>query len=97
MDKNKYLTEVTNRLTSLFNASKAGYKLPNIERHRLEGFIQAGVFLNITTQPEMSDLMESIHITVFGKTPAERKAQKSASWPDISIDYDQFESPTFSR
>ena len=97
MDRNEYVVEVTTKLTNLFKASKAGYKLPDIERHRLEGFIQAGVFLKLVTKIEMSGLMDSVHFSVFGKTIAERKTQKRVAWPEITIDYDSYDSPTFER
>ena len=42
MDKSKYISEVKNRLTRMFNASKEGYIIPDIDRHRLEGFMQPG-------------------------------------------------------
>jgi len=49
MNKEKFLSEVTNRLSRQFHASKEGYRIADSERHRLEGFIQAGIFLQIAT------------------------------------------------
>jgi len=95
--KELYLNEVRGRLIKLFEVSKAGYKLPDIERHRLEGFIQAGVFLNLATNVEMSELMESLHLKFFGKTIEARKKDKSGSWQEISIDYARYEQPTYER
>jgi hypothetical protein len=97
MDKSDYLAEISNRLTKLFKASKAGYKFPDIDRHRLEGFMQAGIFLQIATPAEMSALMEDVHYSIFGKTIGERKSEKSTNWPDFDIDYDKFDSPTYLR
>ena len=97
MDKKEYLAEISNRLTKLFNASKEGYKIPDIDRHRLEGFLHAGIFMKIATPAEMSALMEDIHLTVFGKTIQERKSEVSANWSDIEIDYAKFDSPTYLR
>ena len=97
MDKSDYLAEVTKRLTKLFRASKVGYKIPDIDRHRLEGFVQAGIYMGIATPAEMSALMEGIHYSVFGKTTKERKSEKPPNWSDIEIDYDKFDSPTFLR
>ncbi len=97
MDKKEYLAEVTKRLTRLFKASKEGHKIPGIDRHRLEGFIEAGIFMRIATPAEMSKLLEEAHYSVFGKTIQGRRSEKSASWPDIEIDYDKFDSPTYLR
>lgn len=97
MDKKDYLAEVSDRLNKMFRASKEGYKIPDIDRHRLEGFIHAGIFMKITTLGEMTNLMEQAHHTVYGKTIEERRSDKSISWPDIEIDYDKYDSPTFLR
>jgi hypothetical protein len=97
MDKNDYLAEVSRRLTQLFKASKEGYKIPDIDRHRLEGFMQAGIFMKVATPAEMSKLLEDVHYLVFEKTIPERKSEKSTNWSDIEIDYDKFDSPTFLR
>ena len=97
MDKNDYLAEVNRRLTKLFRASKEGYKAPDIDRHRLEGFMQAGIFMGVATPVEISVLLEDAHYSVFGKTIKERKSEKSANWSDFDINYDKFDSPTFLR
>ena len=97
MDKSDYMAEIHNRLNKIFRASAEGYKVPDIDRHRLEGFMQAGVFLKIVTPAEMTGLLEEVHHSVFGKTMQERKAEKSAGWSDIEVDYGQFDSPTYLR
>ena len=97
MDKNDYLAEVTKRLTKLFRASKEGYKISDMDRHRLEGFIHAGIFMKIATPAEMSQLLENVHYSVFNISIQERKSEKSTNWSDIEIDYDKFDSPTFLR
>ena len=93
----KFMQEVERRLHNLFRASKDGYRIPDIERHRLTGFIHAGVFMGIATNKEMHNLMESVHFSVFAKTIKERKETQQISWEDHDIDYGQFEQPTFER
>ena len=97
MDKSDYLAEVSNRLIKMFRASKEGYKIPDIDRHRLEGFMHAGIFMGVATPVEMSKLLEEAHYSVFGKTIKERKSEKPASWPDFDINYDKFDSPAYLR
>jgi len=97
MSKEQYLNEVSRRLKLMFSASKDGYKTVSIERHRLEGFMQAGVFLELTTNTEMSQLMNDIHVSVFDKTIEQRKAEKSNDWQSELIDYAQYEQPTYIR
>ena len=96
-DKEKFTQEVERRLQRLFSASKDGYKPPNIERHRLTGFIHAGVFMGIATNKEMHTLMEVTHYSIFKKTIKERKETQQISWEDHDINYDQYEQPTYER
>ena len=97
MDKSEYIAEVKKRLVWIFKASKESYKIPNMVRHRLEGFMYAGVFLGLATQAEMRALIEDTHVAVFGETVEDRKKGKSATLPDIAINYDQYDSPTVLR
>jgi len=97
MDKKDYLAEISNRLSKMFKASKEGYKIPDVDRHRLEGFMQAGIFIKIATPVEISKLLEDVHYSVFGKSIQDRKLAKPANWSDIEIDYDKFDSPTYLR
>lgn len=97
MQKKAYINEIETRLRRLFSASRDGYQVADMERHRLEGFIQAGVFMHITTNDEMSKLMESIHVSVFGRSIAGRKSERMIIWPETVIDYSQYEQPAYER
>jgi len=97
IDKDRYLLEIESRLGKLFRASKEGYKSPDSERHRLEGFINAGVFLGITSNQEVSAIMARVHQSVFGVSIEQRNQQQSATWPESGIDYDYYDIPTFER
>ena len=59
MDKSDYLAEISKRLTKMFRASKEGYKIPDIDRHRLEGFMHAGIFMQIATPAEISRISDA--------------------------------------
>lgn len=97
MTSDKYLDEVYTRLRALFIANKNGYSTGPAERHRLEGFMQAGVFMGLTSNAELTQLMEAVHQEVFGRPMAERKARKPVGWRDEAFDYSQFETPAFER
>ena len=97
MDKERFIAEVSKRLTKLFRASKEGYKIAESERHRLEGFIQAGIFLKLLSMDETKVLMEDTHFSVYGKSIEERNRDKSSAWNDTGADYEGYEIPTFLR
>jgi len=96
MNKEKYLSRVENQLRQIFQASKEGYK-NSAEKHRLEGFMQAGVIVGLVTNTELNTLMEDVHLTVFGKTIKQRKEERSIHFDDETIDYSGYEQPTFER
>ena len=96
-NREQYIREVENRLSTMFRASRDGYESPPADKHRLQGFIQAGTFLGLTTREEMQSLMARIHLDVFGKTIAERKSEKGVSWMSENVDYGKYDQPTYER
>ena len=97
MNKQNFLSEVQDKLINIFNASKEGYKVPEVQRYRLEGFIHAGVFMELVSNVEIQELMNETHLSIFNMTIEERKQKKGAAWNDESIDYSQYDMPTFER
>ena len=96
-NKGKYLQEVKNRLMRMFQASKDGHKAGSVERHRLEGFMQAGAFFGLAASGELESLMNRVHVDVFGKTIQDRKSGQSTPQIPESIDYSQYEQPAYER
>ena len=97
MNREKYLKEVEKRLNRIFIASKEGYKVPSVERHRLEGFMSAGVYMGLVTNAELAKAMNENHVSVFGKTIQERKTELTGNWQEEAIDYSYYDQPTFER
>jgi len=97
MNRERYLNEVEKRLSRLFSASKEGYKAAPAERHRLEGFMAAGVFMGLVTNAKLAKVMNDIHVRLFGKTIEQRKAEIPGSWQEEGIDYSFYDQPTFER
>lgn len=97
-NRETFIAEVTRRMQRMFAASKQGYRTAAVERHRLEGFMNAGIFMGLCTNSELAQRMEAIHFEVFGKTIADRKSGASLSWIyEEATDYSAYESPTFER
>ena len=53
MTADQYLSEIEQRLRKHFSASRDGYKLPDQDRHRLEGFMQGAVFMGFATSQQL--------------------------------------------
>ncbi|ASP39512.1 hypothetical protein CHH28_12880 [Bacterioplanes sanyensis] len=97
MDKQAFIEQVEQRLLQLFRASKHGVKTPAAERHRLQGFMQAGVFLQLISRDELAQRMERLHQDVFAMSIAERRQRWAEQWPQELLDYSHYDAPAFER
>ncbi len=96
-DREDYLQEVRNRLFKMFRASKDGYKASVTEKHRLEGFMQAGTYFGVASGEELRSIMDEVHNEVFSMSIAERRGSLSSTWTHEDIDYSQYEPPSYGR
>ena len=97
LHKDKFINEVKHCLKTIFNSSKEGYRVLNVEKHRVEGFMQAGVFLEIVTNDELHDVMQNVHMSVFEMSIEARQKINEIKWNDDQIDYGGYEIPSFLR
>jgi len=54
MQKQRFLDEVARQLRTIFGAINEGRKPPGILKHRCEGFMPAGVYLDVVSNAESS-------------------------------------------
>ena len=94
---NRFTDELVRRIERMCRASKEGYKASALERHRLEGFIEAGVFLGLTTNKDAQGLLETTYEQVFGRPMSERGQPSSSSFDVTVPDYSQYDTPSFVR
>lgn len=59
--------------------------------------MSAGVFMGHVTNAELAKLMDDSHVSIFGKTIKQRKAELPGSCREEGIDYSQYDQPTFER
>jgi len=46
---------------------------------------------------EMDQLMERIHLEVFGRKISDRRRERRSGWNTTDVDYSQYDRPTFTR
>ena len=85
------------RLSDLAISARTTAASPFGTKTSRRAFSFSGVFLDIVKNPELSDLMERIHLEVVGMTVGERIVKQKERWKEEEIDYSQFELPTFER
>ena len=76
IDKVSFKIECTRQLIGYFQLLHKN-KLDTELKHRVQGFINAGEFLQVITRSEAIQLMDDAHLSVFGVTNEQRKARKA--------------------
>ncbi|NQY87974.1 MAG: hypothetical protein HRT51_09535 [Colwellia sp.] len=77
MNKENFKHECSQQLTGYFQLLHKN-KLDTGLKHRVQGFINAGEFLQVITRAEAIQLMDDAHLSVFGVTNEQRKVRKAA-------------------
>jgi hypothetical protein len=97
MNSEGYFTEVRKQLLLHFTGIANGQKVVAEDKTRMEGFMRAGVVLDITSFQELQKIVEEIHQKVFGESIAARRSRKSSRLPEVRVDYGQYDSPSITR
>lgn len=95
--RQQFIEEAKQRLLTMFNNSKQRIKASDAERFRLQGFMQAGVFLGLSSNNELQQLMEEMHKQVFSMSIRERRLQQEAGRISNTVDYSFYDAPAFNR
>lgn len=77
--KEKFLNALREQLRDAFSAAKSGLKVSAEDKYRCEGFMQAGVELELVTDEEVAELIHSVHVSVYGQSIAERRSQEQGT------------------
>ena len=73
---------------------------------KIEGFIEAGLLIEVATNTDMQDVIDECHLKVFSETRGERKERLSSSHAESvdsdhelreTPDWDSYDSPAFDR
>ncbi|MFN3899116.1 MAG: hypothetical protein ACK4ML_01965 [Alishewanella aestuarii] len=98
LQQDLFLITLEAQFRDLFQASKAG-KDNSEQRLRAQGFIHAGELLQLCSRQQVQQLMEKVHLEVFGISIVERKpsAQTRRQQALQLGDYAYFEEPAFNR
>ncbi len=93
-----FLVQLEKQFHEIFQTSKAA-KDNSAQRLRTQGFIHAGELLQICSRQQVQQLMEKVHLEVFGVSISERKPSEAAKRQQALKhgDYDYFEEPAFVR
>jgi len=74
--KKKFLANLEEQLHETMNTAKAGLKISDADKYRCEGFMQAGVELDIVTDEEIQALIKTVHESVYGESILARRGKE---------------------
>jgi len=94
--RRKFLQSVESQLTLFYANQKEYGKQDESSKRHVEGFMYAGVVLELTTNAELTDIMGRIYYDVFGMTPTERKLMKEKGEQE-QINWSYYDTPPTQR
>ena len=74
--KKKFLKNLKAQLHETMTAARAGAKISDADKFRCEGFMQAGVELDLVTDEEIQELIKAVHVSVYGETITARRGKE---------------------
>jgi len=77
MEQDNFNKECHRQLLEHFNLVKT-QRTDDAMKHRIQGFINAGEFLNIVTREEAIQIIDVAHLEAFGVTKEQRKNRKTS-------------------
>ena len=74
--KKKFLNNLEAQLRETMIAARAGEKISEADKFRCEGFMQAGVELELVTDEEIQELIKAVHVSVYGESITARRGKE---------------------
>jgi hypothetical protein len=94
--KKLFLDVVEKQLLQLYINQKEFGRQDDDAKHHIEGFMHAGLIMDLISNDELSQIMERVYYDVFGMTPIERKLQKEKGEED-EVDWSFYDIPPSKR
>ncbi len=92
-----FSNELKRRFTQMCLASKEGYKASPTERHRLEGFIQAGVYVGLIDNSSAKKTLETVYQDIFQEPMSTAAKPNASNWRLELRDYSLYDTPAYLR
>jgi len=77
MNKHDFIASCYQQLLAIFEKTKSRQK-DDKQKHRTEGYIQAGKVMGLITNDEVQVVMDKAHFEVFTETIESRKSRKAS-------------------
>ena len=95
--KIEYFEALRDFLSALYAVKDEQSNEYQAHKHRLDGFIHAGLHIKLVTKEELQAVVESEHVVAFGMTRKERMLDKSITKRASVTDWSEYDKPATQR
>ena len=92
-----YLNAIKDHVTELYGVQDSKSEPYMRLKNRLDGFIHAGLVIGIASNAEIKDIVEEVHINVFGMTSKQRGVELKLGSKAAEVNWDLYDTPTIHR
>lgn len=94
--RKRFIVSTKSQLIQFYSSLKEYEKEDTAQKYKIEGFMHAGVVLELTENQELTKLMEQVYFDIFGMTPTERKLIKEKGETKV-VDWSFYDTPPTQR
>jgi len=92
-----YLNAIKDHVTELYAVQDSKSESYLRLKNRLDGFMNAGLVIGIASKAELQDIVEKVHMSVFGLTIKQRSVELKLGSKTTEVDWDIYDTPTIHR
>jgi len=95
--KIKFLSTTRELAIELYSIEDSESPIYKTKGSELDGFLKAGIILDIANKDEIQKIIDEEHWSIFGITRKQRRAEKKLNKPQAESDWKIYDKPTVQR
>jgi hypothetical protein len=95
--KSKYIAGIKELLQLFYGTKDLNSAYRKKLESKIDGFIAAGILIDLISKPELQTIIDTEHMTAFGMTRNERREKLKFQSKGVAIDWDIYDIPTIHR
>lgn len=97
MEKKRFLDEIEAKLYRQLSAARRGVVFTQEQRANLAGFVDAGHFLDLINNKDVSELYSRVYSQVYGMSEARHRGIGPVSIDELELNLAELEYPAYLR
>ena len=97
IQKFKYITGIKELLQLFYGIKDLNSRYRKKLESKVDGFIAAGILIDLVSKRELQKIIDEEHITAFGMTRTERREKLKFQSKGAEVDWDIYDIPTIQR